>query len=152
MTASTVSGGADVYTAAANTDLAASTTYWVVAHGTICVLRSQAPSVHPDWTAGVTKWLSNTGWTTWNAQYLSIEIKGTIHSGPAHEPERPDYEPREPQPVTPKPFCNSSGRDPSGGTECYWESYDQIPTSDPCDQPWQVPGSYRHDRGCLNRY
>lgn len=36
----------------------------------------------------------------------------------------------------------------SGGFYHNWVIY---PSSDPCDQPWQVRGSYRPERGCLNR-
>lgn len=157
MTNPTVTSTSETYTAAAGTTLAASTTYWVVVKGSNCGITSTVPGTHPTWAAGVARWWnpSSSTWAALHGSYLRVEIKGTIHSGSPHEPERPEdggQRNYENQPVTPKPFCNSSGRDPSGGTECYWRSYDQIPISDPCDQPWQVRGSYRHDRGCLNRY
>ena len=158
MTSFTDSGGNRTYTADANTDLAASTTYWVVARGSSCGLRSTVPAVHPTWTAGVTKWkrMDNTGWNPWNGQYLSVEIVGTIHSGPAHEPERADSQ----QDYEPLPRCSEEQRQwrqrgrelPPACSGGFYHSFEMYPSSDPCDQPWQVPGSYRRDRGCLNRY
>lgn len=157
MTNFSTSGGNRVFTAAADTNLAASTTYWVLANGTSCLARNAAPSVHPTWTAGLTKFQVGTTWFTWSNWWFAVEIKGTIHTGTAHDPESSASSaskvyPRVVQGVTPKPFCNSRGLDPSGGTECYWRTYEEIPISDPCNQPWEVPGSYRRDRGCLNRY
>lgn len=152
MTYESTSSGVTTFTAPDSATLSANTNYWLVvpfsSPGTCDVLTS-GPTYNTlhGWSGGSLRYGSGP-----TGQSLRFAIVGSVHSGPAHEPVGPDAGPREPQPVTPKPFCNSSGRDPSGGTECYWESYDQIPVSDPCDQPWQVRGSYRPGRGCLNRY
>lgn len=151
-------GGRVTFTAPESATLDASTQYWLVLPvGTSGTCRSRPLSdgfstLHGWSSSGSNRWWNNSRWNT-NTGGAVFEIVASVHTGDPHQPPVvPDAGPREPQPVTPKPFCNSSGRDPSGGTECYWESYDQIPVSDPCDQPWQVRGSYRPGRGCLNRY
>ena len=163
LTTSTDIGGDRTFTADADTDLAANTTYWVVFRGGTCVARSTAPSVHPDWTAGISKWWSdtNTVWVDWSL-YLALEIVGTIHSGPAHEPEREVPERASPVRHTHSavPACTEEqaqwrqrGRElPPYNCVGFYHPFEVYPSSDPCDQPWQVPGSYGRGpggRGCL---
>ena len=106
-------------------------------------VKSDGESGQMHWTIANNKifrqWHRDGGWANWKDS-LGIEIAGRpVTEGP--------------------PWCTEEQRqmrqrgrelppDCRGGFYHPWEVY---PSSDPCDQPWQVPGSYRHDRGCLNR-
>ena len=159
-----LNAGTRAFTAPANTTLAANTTYWVVVNDAITTGKkdfglavSTSADVLHGWSAVGAKTLSGAAWIGSNSG-LELEIIAAVHSGTAQDGDD-DYQSLDYEPL---PECTEEQRqrrqrpgewpppDCRGGFYHAWE----IPAhliSDPCDQVWQVPGSYRPDRGCLNR-
>ncbi|MCY4511665.1 MAG: hypothetical protein OXG35_32570 [Acidobacteria bacterium] len=167
-----LSSGKRTFTAPANTVLTGGTTYWVViSHGlaspnAIGTTNVDFSTLH-GWSSGATRvWNINTD--QWDASTTrpSIEVWAAVHSGVPHQPDPvPDEDSSDsftsPAEYDPIPPCTEEQRQwrqsyrgevsPHRCQGGYYHPIEMYPSSDPCDQPWEVPGSYRRDRGCLSR-
>ena len=164
MTYASISGGVATFDAPANADLSASTAYWlVVPRGSpgncFVVTTGVTYSTLHGWSgaSGVgQRYNGGSGWGP-SPSAIPLAIVGTVHSGPAHQPQASgdsDYEPLRPCTEEERNRRQRPGEWPPpecrGGFLHAWEIPRHL-ISDPCDQPWQVPGSYRPERGCLER-
>ena len=160
---SSLSNGKNTFTAPSGTTLTASTTYWLVINRFAGNRRPVGTSPESfatlhGWSDGDKRYW-NTGTNSWDSASVerSIEIWGAVHSGPAHQPQAPDdsdYEDLRPCTEEERNRRQRPGEWPPqecrGGFLHAWEIHRHL-ISDPCDQPWQGPGSYRPERGCLER-
>ena len=164
LTNGTLSGSIVTLSAPASATLSANTDYWLVippgSAGT-CKTQNRTFSTLHGWSAESFKWWNNNQWNDDSGYYL-VDIIGAVHGGAPHEPERDredegddyqsiDYEPL-PECTEEQRQMRQRGRElPPACRGGFYHEWVMYPSSDPCDQVWQVPGSYRPERGCLNR-
>ena len=164
MTSATNDARVQTVTAPANATLSGGTRYWLLPLGSqSCSTANQNFSVLRGWGAGARLFwdTSNSLWRVLSGNRIAFATMGAVHAGDPQEQEQEEAEEagtsvkQESLPVCTEERRNwrQCGRElPHACRGGFYHSFNMYPSSDPCDQPRQVPGSNRRDCGCLNRY